>query len=122
MPVGGYVLCRAGCARCRLTPSSPPAALGVMPGPTALSTVPTFSLSGACPPTLSVANPLPLTATLLPGPHSIYAGFAKPRLRDIQSPLTWVSCFLAYAAVLTPDAKTRNLLTYGRLVVREAQC
>ena len=57
----------------------------------------------------------------LPGPHSIYAGFAKPRLRDIQSPLTWVSCFLAYAAVLTPDAKTRNLLTYGRLVVREAQ-
>ena len=32
---------------------------------------------------------------VLPGPQSIYAGFAKPRLRDIQSPLTWVSCFLA---------------------------
>ena len=57
----------------------------------------------------------------LPGPHSMYAGPAKPRLREIQSPLTWVSCFLAYAAVLTSDVKTRNLLTYGRLVVREAQ-
>ena len=51
----------------------------------------------------------------------MYSGFAKPQLREIQSPLTWVSCFLAYAAVLTPDSKTRNLLTYGRLVVREAQ-
>jgi hypothetical protein len=58
----------------------------------------------------------------LTGPHSFYAGFAKPRLREIQSPLTWVSCFLAYTAVLTPDAKTRNLLTYGWLVIREAQC
>ena len=46
---------------------------------------------------------------------------AKPRLQEIDSPLTWVSCFLTYAAVRTGDVQTRNLLTYGRLVVREAQ-
>ena len=57
----------------------------------------------------------------LPGPHNIYAGLAKPQLWESQSPLTRVSCFLAYMAVLTSDAKKRNLLTYGRLVVREAQ-
>jgi hypothetical protein len=57
----------------------------------------------------------------LPGPHSVYAGLPKPRLREIHSPLTWVSCLLAYVAVLTPDTKTRNLLTYGQLVIREAQ-
>jgi hypothetical protein len=57
----------------------------------------------------------------LPGPHHVYSGLPKPRLREIQSPLAWMSCFLAYVAVLTPDAKTRDLLTYGRLVLREAQ-
>jgi hypothetical protein len=46
----------------------------------------------------------------------------KPRLREIQSPLAWMSCFLAYVAVLTPDAKTQDLLTYGRLVLQEDQC
>lgn len=48
-------------------------------------------------------------------------GPSKPRLREIDSPLTWVSCLLAYAAGLTTDEHTRSLLTYGRLVVREAQ-
>ena len=56
-----------------------------------------------------------------PGAQHSFAGLTKPRLREIQSPLTWVSSFLAYAAVLTPDPKTHDLLTYGRLVVREAQ-
>ena len=57
----------------------------------------------------------------LPGAQHVYTSLPKPRLREIQSPLTWVSCFLVYVAVLTPDAKTRDLLTYGRLIVREAQ-
>ena len=57
----------------------------------------------------------------LPGPQYAHAGLPKPRLREIQSPLTWVSCFLAYAAVLTPDPRTRDLLAYGRLIIREAQ-
>ena len=48
-------------------------------------------------------------------------GLPKPRLREIQSPLTWVSCFLMYTATVTPDDKTRNLLTYSRLIIREAQ-
>ena len=57
----------------------------------------------------------------LPGTQHVYTSLPKPRLCEIQSPLTWVSCFLAYVAVLTPDAKTRDLLTYGCLIVREAQ-
>ena len=57
----------------------------------------------------------------LPGAQHAFAGPLKPRLREIQSPLTWVSSFLSYVAVLTPDPKTRDLLTYGRLVIREAQ-
>ena len=57
----------------------------------------------------------------LPGPHYVCSGLPKPRLREIQSPLTWVLCFLAYIAVRTPDPQTRDLLTYARLVVREAQ-
>ena len=56
-----------------------------------------------------------------PSHQHLCTGGAKPRLREIDSPLTWVSCFLAYAAVRTSDIQTRNLLTYGRLVVREAQ-
>ena len=57
-----------------------------------------------------------------PGAQHALTGLPKPRLREVQSPLTWVSSFLAYVAVLTPDPQTRDLLTYGRLVVREAQC
>ena len=57
-----------------------------------------------------------------PAQQHVFVGPAKPRLWEIDSPLTWVSCFLAYAAVCTHDVGTRDLLTYGRLVVREAQC
>ena len=56
-----------------------------------------------------------------PTHQHLFSGMTKPRLREIDSPLTWVSCFLAYAAVKTTDQTTRNLLTYGRLVIREAQ-
>ena len=56
-----------------------------------------------------------------PAAQHSFTGLPKPRLREIQSPLTWVSSFLAYVAVLTPDPKTRDLLTYGLLVAREAQ-
>ena len=56
-----------------------------------------------------------------PAHQHLCTGGARPRLREIDSPLTWASCFLAYAAVCATDTQTRNLLTYGRLVVREAQ-
>ena len=57
----------------------------------------------------------------LPTPQLALPGLHRPRLSEIHSPLAWVSCFMAYVAVLTPDPHTRNLLTYGRLIVREAQ-
>ena len=44
----------------------------------------------------------------------------RPRLREVGSPLVWIYCFLAYAALRTPDQATRNLLTYARLLMREA--
>ena len=56
-----------------------------------------------------------------PAHQHLCTGGARPRLREIDSPLTWASCFLAYAAVCATDTQARNLLTYGRLVVREAQ-
>ena len=42
-------------------------------------------------------------------------------LQEIDSPLTWVFCFLAYMAVCTNGIETR-MLTYARLVTRKAQC
>lgn len=44
------------------------------------------------------------------------------RLREVDSPLTWAFCFLAYVAVRTTDDATRDLLSYARLIIREAQC
>ena len=40
------------------------------------------------------------------------------RLREIESPLSWVFCFMAYVAVRTCDRETRNMLTYARLVIQ----
>ena len=57
----------------------------------------------------------------MPTNQHLFVGAAKPRLREVDSPLTWASCFLAYVAVCTEDTRIRNLLTYGRLVIREAQ-
>lgn len=48
-------------------------------------------------------------------------GVCKPRLREITSLPTWIFCFLAYAAIQCPDERTRDILAYGRLIVREAQ-
>ena len=56
----------------------------------------------------------------LPAHQQIFTGSTKPRLREIDNPLTWVSCFLSYAPVRTADVQTRNLLPYGCLI-REAQ-
>ena len=44
------------------------------------------------------------------------------RLREIESPLSCFFCFLAYIAVRTSGKETRDMLTYARLVIREAQC
>ena len=40
---------------------------------------------------------------------------AAARPHRLRSPLTWVFCFLAYVAVRTKDAETRDMLTYAWL-------
>ena len=45
---------------------------------------------------------------------------SRPRIREIPSLSAWVSCFLTYLSVYTPDQATRERATYGLLVVREA--
>ena len=44
----------------------------------------------------------------------------RPRYREVPSLISWVFCFLAYAAVRAPDEASRNLLTYCWLLIREA--
>ena len=43
-----------------------------------------------------------------------------PRLREVPSLNSWMYCFATYMAVLTTDARTRELLAYCRLIIREA--
>lgn len=38
---------------------------------------------------------------VLLGPQYAYAALPKPKLREIQAPLTWISRFLTYTKVLT---------------------
>ena len=45
----------------------------------------------------------------------------KPHMREVSDILTWTYCFLAYVAVHTPDQQTRDMLTYARLLIREAR-
>ena len=44
----------------------------------------------------------------------------RPRLREVPSLNSWMYCFAAYMAVLTTDTRTRELLAYCRLIIREA--
>ena len=43
-----------------------------------------------------------------------------PRLREVPSLSSWVYCFAAYMAVLTTDPRTRDMLAYRRLIIKEA--
>ena len=42
------------------------------------------------------------------------------RLREVPSLVSWLYCFNAYVAVRTSDPSTRDMLTYSRLLIREA--
>ncbi len=44
----------------------------------------------------------------------------RTRLRDVPSLVSWLFCFSTYVAVRTSDPLTRNMLTYSRLLIREA--
>ena len=48
-----------------------------------------------------------------PTHQHIVATAAKPRLREIDSPLTWVACFLAYAAVRAGDTQSIDIRPTG---------
>ena len=57
--------------------------------------------------------------------HSISAITAvppalRPQIREVPSLISWVYCFAAYAAVRTQDPFTRDMLSYARLIIREA--
>lgn len=47
-------------------------------------------------------------------------GVPRSRFRDVPTMSSWLYCFLAYVAVRTTDDFTRNMLTYARLITREA--
>ena len=52
---------------------------------------------------------------------SVYANpMHQPRLREVRTPVSWIHCFLAHVAVQTDDSRTRDMLTYARLVLGEA--
>lgn len=48
-------------------------------------------------------------------------GVLRPWLQEVTSLPSWVYCFLACIVIKTPNQTTRDLLTYLRLVIREAQ-
>lgn len=53
----------------------------------------------------------------------IHTHFYSPtgRLREVQDPLTWVSCFLAFMATRIEDKETRSLAAYGMIVIHLAR-
>lgn len=48
-------------------------------------------------------------------------GAARPRLREVTTPLAWVYCFLSYMGTSTSDPTTRSQAAYASLLLREAQ-
>ena len=40
----------------------------------------------------------------------------RPRMHEVSSPLAWIHCFLAYAAIRCRDPFTRDMLAYTRLI------
>ena len=55
-----------------------------------------------------------------PGQHPLSALTTAARMRDIQDPLTWVFCFLAYMAARVDHEETRQLAAYGQIVIHLA--
>ena len=51
-----------------------------------------------------------------------HPGMSRPRMREVSSPLAWIHCFLAYAAIRCQDPFTRDMLAYARLILGEAMC
>ena len=45
---------------------------------------------------------------------------SRPRVREVTTLPSWITCFLTFLAVSTTDAVTRDRLAYAILIVREA--
>ena len=54
----------------------------------------------------------------LPG-HLPPENLSRPR--DIRNPLSWVACFMAFVATKVNRLETRELITYGKIIVSLAQ-
>ena len=52
--------------------------------------------------------------------NAVTPGTLRPRVREVPSLISWVFCYLAYVAVRVNDDAARDLITYCRLIVREA--
>ena len=52
--------------------------------------------------------------------NAVIPGGLHLRVREVPSLISWVFCYLAYVAVRTDDESTCDLITYCRLIVREA--
>ena len=46
---------------------------------------------------------------------------SRSRLREVTDPLTWVYCYLSFMAVLSPDARVRDLVAYAQIIVQLAR-
>ena len=55
-----------------------------------------------------------------PWPTQSLPGALRPRLREVPSLISWVFCFTAYIAIRAQDPAIRDMLTYCRLIIREA--
>ena len=55
------------------------------------------------------------------GGQSGTTGASRPRLREISSIASWMYSFLAYVAIRSSEESTRDMLAYGRLIIREPQ-
>jgi hypothetical protein len=53
-------------------------------------------------------------------PISVLPPSLRPQIREVPSLISWVYCFAAYTAVRTQDPLTRDMLSYARLIIREA--
>lgn len=52
---------------------------------------------------------------------SALPGVARPRLREVLSPISWIFCFLAFMGTSTSDPMTRKQAAYAGLILMEAQ-
>ena len=46
---------------------------------------------------------------------------SRSRLREVTHLLTWVYCYLSFMAVLSPEARVRDLVAYAQIIIQLAR-